>query len=95
MRFDWDEKKNKENQRKHHGLSFETAVLVFDDPNHLVIFDRVEEGETRWHAIGSLQNSLMCLTVVHTYAERDETVRIISARKATRKETDAYYDQKL
>src|SRR5204862_460266 len=44
MRFEWDPNKSRANLRKH-GVSFETASLVFDDPNHLSIQDRFEEGE--------------------------------------------------
>lgn len=47
MRFDWDEHKNQRNRAKH-GVSFETACLVFDDPQHLSIQDRQVAGEERW-----------------------------------------------
>jgi hypothetical protein len=93
-RFEWDPKKNKANQLKH-GFSFEVASGIFQDPNHFTVFDRIVEDETRWLAFGSLRDSLACLTVVHTYTEQAGTVRIISARKATRKEREAYYAQKL
>jgi uncharacterized protein len=46
MRYEWDENKNDSNLEKH-GLSFETASLVFDDPNALSIPDRIENGEER------------------------------------------------
>jgi uncharacterized DUF497 family protein len=51
MRYEWDENKNERNLEKH-GLSFETASLVFDDPNALSIPDRIENGEERWQTIG-------------------------------------------
>lgn len=91
MRFEWDEDKNESNRLKH-GISFETAVLVFDDPNRLLFIERIEKGEERWHAIGSVKGSYFFLTVVHTYAEDegDVLVRIISARRATRQEKKLY-----
>lgn len=54
VRFEWDEDKNESNQRKH-GISFETAALVFGDLNRLLFIERVEEDEERWHAIGSVK----------------------------------------
>jgi uncharacterized protein len=91
LRFEWDEPKNKSNQTKH-GISFETAKLVFDDPNFLLFPDRVVEGEERWHAIGSIRG-LFLVTVVHTYRDGDaEVVRIISARSATRQEGNRYVE---
>jgi uncharacterized protein len=90
--FEWDVDKNENNQRKH-GISFETAALVFEDPNRLLFIDRVEKGEERWHAIGSVRGAYLFLTVVHTYAEEEDgeaVVRIISARRATRHERKLY-----
>jgi uncharacterized protein len=91
VRFEWDEGKNESNQRKH-GISFETAVLVFEDPNRLLFIERIEEGEERWHAIGSVRGSYLFITVVHTYAEDEveAVVRIISARRATSHERKLY-----
>jgi uncharacterized DUF497 family protein len=91
VRFEWDEDKNESNQRKH-GISFETAALVFEDHNRLLFIERIEDGEERWHAIGSVRGSYLFLTVVHTYAEEDveAIVRIISARRATRHERKLY-----
>ncbi|MCC6591127.1 MAG: BrnT family toxin [Bryobacterales bacterium] len=91
MRFEWDEEKNESNERKH-GISFETAALVFEDANRLMFIERIEKGEERWHAIGSVKGSYLFLTVVHTYAEEhaEIVVRIISARRATRHERKLY-----
>ena len=47
MRFFWDDEKNRRNRIKHK-VSFETAILVFDDPNALSIQDRIVDGEERW-----------------------------------------------
>src|SRR5205814_5244295 len=53
VRYEWDERKNRENQRKHGGISFEVATLVFEDERRLLRLDRVDDtGEQRWHAIG-------------------------------------------
>ena len=51
MRFEWDENKNRSNRKKH-GVGFETAKLVFDDPLHISIQDRFENGEKRWRTVG-------------------------------------------
>jgi uncharacterized DUF497 family protein len=90
MRFIWDENKNQRNKAKH-GVSFETAQLVFDDPWHLSRQDRHEDGEDRWQTLG-LAGGVMVLVVAHTIAEQsgDEVIRIISARKATRQERARY-----
>ena len=92
MRFEWDENKNASNLEKH-GLSFETASLVFDDPNALSVPDRVENGEERWQTIGAVEK-LVIVMVAHTVRleadSREETVRIVSARKATRAERQEY-----
>lgn len=90
MRFEWDSAKDQANQRKH-GISFETACLVFDDPNHLSLQDRHVGNEERWQTMG-LIDGLIVLLVAHTYYEEDgeEVIRIISARKATAHERKSY-----
>ena len=54
MRYEWDEAKNLRNQRKHDGISFELATLVFEDERCLVYADRIDSKteEQRWHAVG-------------------------------------------
>ncbi len=90
IRFEWDEDKNHVNQKKH-GLDFETARLVFDDPFCVTFVERINVGEERWHAIGSIEN-IIVIVMVHTYREdgSDEVIRIISARRATRHERKLY-----
>ncbi len=88
MRFEWDEAKAALNVRKH-GVAFEVAARVWNDPRHLVVFDRVECGEERWHAIG-LVRGVVILTVVHALPADDDAIRIISARKATPTERIRY-----
>ena len=90
IRFEWHEAKNRSNNKKH-GIDFETAQLVFDDPHCISFVERVSDGEQRRHAIGSVEN-IVVIVVVHTYREEasDEVIRIISARRATRHERNLY-----
>jgi uncharacterized DUF497 family protein len=89
-RFEWNLVKAAANLRKH-GLSFETAIRVFADPVALFEQDRIVDGESRWQAIGIVDNFLM-LMVAHTVREHDdfEVIRIISARRADRSERKRY-----
>jgi uncharacterized DUF497 family protein len=87
VRWAWNNVKNRDNKRKH-GLSFETAQLVFDDPHALSLPDPFEN-EERWQTVGVIGR--VTVFVVHTWPESDtETGRIISARKATVNERRAY-----
>ncbi|MHA0865677.1 BrnT family toxin [Enterobacter wuhouensis] len=88
--FEWDTNKAKSNLIKH-GIRFEEAVLAFDDPYHLSLQDRHENGEFRWQTIG-LVHGLIVIMVAHTvrFESGDEVIRIISARKADRKERSRY-----
>jgi uncharacterized DUF497 family protein len=91
MRFEWDGKKEKVNQRKH-GVSFEQASYVFADPFALSKFDdEHSETEDRWILLGKSLNDII-LVVVHVIKLNDvtELVRIISARKATKQEQQVY-----
>jgi len=65
----WDEEKNKRNQRKH-GVSFETAELVFDDPLHVSRQDRIEDGQQRWQTIGTV-GDVALLLVAHTWEDTE------------------------
>ena len=88
--FEWDNHKNKLNKRKH-GVSFEEAQTVFfdekaiefDDPDH-------STQEDRFILLG-LSHSLKILVVCHCYRTDEATIRIISARKATKKEQGVYF----
>lgn len=88
MRFVWDEAKDHSNRRKH-GLTFDEASRLFSGGQHyLEIFDEAHsEEEDRFIAIGPVARGL--IIVVFT-EEGGETVRIISARKATRREVEMY-----
>jgi uncharacterized DUF497 family protein len=90
MIFAWDEKKNRINRRKH-GVSFETAARVFDDPSVVSYPDCDVDDEERWHAIGFAGGAAMLL-VVHTSedANGEEEIRIISARQANPRERALY-----
>jgi uncharacterized DUF497 family protein len=90
MRVEWDKTKNETNQAKH-GIDFETAQLIFDDPFCITFVERVTDGEERWHAIGSIEK-IIVLVAVHTYRgeNSEEVIRIISARRATPKERKLY-----
>ncbi len=87
MRFEWDEQKNEENIRRH-GLDFEDAPEIFDFPMLVRLDTREDCGENRWSGIGVIQGR----AVVVVFTERDggETIRIISLRKAMRREREAY-----
>ena len=87
LQFEWDEEKEKANLSKH-GIDFETASYVFLDSNRMEYYDEAHSSsdEARFITIGFVE---AVLTVVYT--ERKETIRIISARVATKKERDAYY----
>jgi uncharacterized protein len=88
--FEWDDTKAAGNLRKH-GISFDDAIEVFYDPYALFEQDRVADGELRWQVIGTVDD-VVVLHVAHTVSERniDEVIRIISARRATRKERKRY-----
>ena len=88
--FEWDTAKAVANLRKH-GVSFDLASLAFADPFALIAQDRFEGGEYRWPTLGLVEGCLLLL-VAHTVTDADgtEVVRIISARKATRKERQRY-----
>lgn len=90
MQIIWDQNKNQSNKVKHK-VSFEIASLVFEDPFHISILERIENGEERWQTMGMV-GSVVVLLVAHTFLEEEgeEVVRIISARKATGKERQAY-----
>jgi len=89
LRFDWDERKNRENQRKH-GVSFEEARSVFFDPQAVEFYDDEHgEMEDRFLLLG-VSAKLRILMVCHCLREGGNVLRIISARKATRNEQREY-----
>jgi len=87
FKFEWDEEKNAVNLMKH-GVSFMTAKMVFHDPKRVDIYDQEHSlFEDRWKTIGL--NCCDILSVIYTM--RKGIIRIISARKAERKEEEAYF----
>jgi len=90
IRFEWDEAKSRENKRKH-GVSFEEAQSVFYDENAIRYFDPDHSpDEDRFLMLG-ISFKLRVLVVCHCYRVDDSVIRIISARKANRKETANYW----
>ena len=91
MRFEWDEQKNRRNAAKH-GISFEEARGVFEDPLHVSLLDhRFNYFEERWITIG-IAGDKGIVVAAHLYFDEDdeEVVRIISARPATKQEVVQY-----
>lgn len=93
--FDWDPDKAKANRNKH-GIGFEQASTIFLDPRMISVFDcEHSEHEDRWATIGIDRNGNL-LVVVHTFQQVDAEscrIRIISARKATTKESKQYREE--
>jgi len=92
MHFEWDEAKNRENVRRH-GISFQDAKKVFDDPFHISVLDkRFDYFDERWITIGSAMDKHV-IVIGHLYYLKengDEVIRIITARKAIKKEREQY-----
>jgi len=85
--FEWDEKKADDNLRKH-GVSFDEAKTVFNDPFSVTIYDPDHASdEERYIDIGLSSKGRL---IVVSYSERDERIRIISSRDATKKEQGEY-----
>jgi uncharacterized protein len=86
MKFEWDENKNRINIHKH-GVSFEEAKTCLFDEQALVFEDPDCETENRWVLIG-MNHEAKLLVVIYTL--RGEQIRLISARKPTKKEVKNY-----
>jgi uncharacterized DUF497 family protein len=89
IEFSWDPSKAKSNKNKH-GITFEEAKTVFYDPNARIIDDLEHSGEEERFIMIGLSNTVRTLVVCHCYKETESHIRIISARKATKKETKSY-----
>lgn len=89
-RFEWDDAKDKQNSSKH-GIPFEAAITAFDDPIQLRGDDPVHSTpqEEREILIGRMDNGVMVAIV---FTPREEVSRLISARRAERKEKILYYE---
>lgn len=92
--FSWDDLKSKTNQKKH-GVIFEEAQTVFFDENAIEYFDPDHsEIEDRFLMLG-LSYRLRVLVVSYSFQKDETEIRIISARRATKKEQKAYYGERL
>ena len=89
LRFEWDEEKNRENQRKH-GVSFVEAQTVFFDENAVEFYDdEHSEWEDRFLLLG-ISTKMRILLVCPCLRESGSIIRIILARKATKNEWELY-----
>lgn len=93
IRFEWDKNKAKNNFAKH-GVMFEEAVTVFyESPVHVYLdTEHVNDDEERLIAIG-YSHKHRVLMVVHCYRESEEVIRLISARKATKRERKSFEEK--
>ena len=90
IKFEWDERKSRSNKRKHK-VSFEEAQTVFLDENAMRFFDPDHsQDEDRFLMLG-MSCALRVLVVCHCYRESDSVIRIISARKADKREQSEYW----
>jgi uncharacterized DUF497 family protein len=87
--FSWDDEKERLNIEKHN-VDFQTASLVYFDDHRLELidFEHSDDGEQRYNVIGMAIDEVLFVVDIETY--RDNTVLIISAREATKKEVDLY-----
>jgi uncharacterized protein len=90
MKFEWDSVKNRQNIRKH-GIDFLDVPGIFEFPMLATIDNRKDYGEERWVAIGFLKGIIAVIT--YTEDDEKETVRIISARKATKYEQNRFKEK--
>lgn len=88
--FEWDNRKNATNLRKH-GVSFEDAQTVFFDENAIEFDDPDHSAHEERFILLGLSQSLKILVVCHCYRKDESKIRIISARKATKKEQKVYF----
>jgi hypothetical protein len=87
LKFEWSKSKAKDNYAKH-GVSFEMAIGVFRDPFAFEYLDeRQDYGEERFVIIGMVDGYVLFVA----YTERNDVIRIISARRATKHEQEAYF----
>ena len=90
LRFEWDNRKEKVNVKKH-GISFDEAHTVFYDENAIQFFDPDHtDDENRFILLG-VSFKLKVLVVCHCFRESDTVIRIISARKADGDEEQEYW----
>jgi uncharacterized protein len=86
VRAEWDEAKREENLRKH-GIDFVGVETLFEGVTATIEDERLDYGEQRFVTFGVME--AMVVAVVHT--EQSDTIRIISIRKATKREEQSYF----
>jgi uncharacterized protein len=89
LAFDWDYQKARINKRKH-GVSFEEAQTVFYDENARLRYDPDHSLDEERYILLGISSALQLLVVSHVYREKKEIIRIISARQATKQESQQY-----
>ena len=89
MRFDWDQAKANANLKKH-GVTFEDARSVFFDEFAVQFFDEDHSSEEERFLLLGLSSDAKLLLVCHCEREQGNVVRIISARRATKREAAHY-----
>ncbi|MCL4182335.1 MAG: BrnT family toxin [Burkholderiaceae bacterium] len=89
LRFEWDERKAAANQHRH-GVSFEEARTVFFDERARLIDDPDHSADEERFILLGLSSTLRLLVVCHCYRSEGNVIRIISARKATARESRSY-----
>lgn len=90
LKFEWNETKARSNWRRH-GVSFELATSVFKDPFAIErLDDRLDYGEPRFVVLGMAEGQVLLFVA---YTEREDRIRIISARRATQHEEEDYFRQ--
>ena len=87
MEFEWDSIKNQRNIEKH-GIDFTDAVRIFERPTLTVVDNRRDYGEKRIAAMGTVEDVILYVV----YTVRDSIWRIISARRANRRERKKYFE---
>lgn len=88
--FEWDAEKAESNERKH-GIPFEVATLVFEDDDRIDCLDLESSEEERWVAIGLADG----FEIYVVYTIREQIIRLISARRASRHEREEYWNREI
>ena len=92
MEFEWDPQKNKTNKHKH-GISFEEAQSVFYDENGRYMADPEHHGDEERFLLLGMSSNPRILVVCHCYRKADAAIRLISARRATKREQKSYWER--
>ena len=94
LRFEWDEQKESDNRRKHR-VSFQEAETVFADENALLLADPDHSEEEDRYVLLGLSSRARILLVCHCYRAKESLIRIISARRADKRERAQYVERWL